>query len=265
MQKVRLDAGSILSSLALLPALGFIATRSQDIPWVSRPYDAHSCPWDSVCWDLGEGGCGNAACECECTSGIFAGWTPQNIGMLSLAVFINTAQGWLVGKVTQEFSVIHRAIADSFSLLAIYFIGDPIFNHTSLSNWALNLVAFIVPVSTATFSVATSEMQKVFNAREQLRGRRRSKSHSSGEGAGSPGSPGSEAESIISDAESVLSLEASGMDRRYSQGSGTFGEGSVQSSLGPASPNTLSPPTSPSVVLAATPGYHRTAQEGHWM
>jgi len=265
MQKVRLDAGSILSSLVLLPALGFIATRSQDIPWASRPYDAHSCPWDSVCWDLGKGGCGNAACDCECTSGVFAGWTAQNIGMLSLAVFINTAQGWLVGKVTQQFSVIHRAIADSFSLLAIYFIGDPIFNHTSLSNWALNLVAFIVPVSTATFSVATSEMQNVFNAREQLRGRRRSKSHSSGEGAGSPGSPGSEAESIISDAESVLSLEASGMDPRYSQGSGTFGEGSVQSSMGPASPNTLSPPTSPSVVLAATPGYHRTAQEGHWM
>merc|ERR1712217_416795 len=91
---------------------------------------------------------------------------------LLVAVFINTAQGWLVGKVTQQFSVIHRAIADSFSLLAIYFIGDPIFNHTSLSNVGLNLVAFIVPVSTATFAVATSEMRKVFNARARIRGRR---------------------------------------------------------------------------------------------
>ena len=28
-----------------------------------------------------------------------------------------------MGKVTHNFSVIHRAIADSFSLLGIYFIG----------------------------------------------------------------------------------------------------------------------------------------------
>jgi len=167
MQKVRLDVGSIVSSLALLPVLGCIATRAQDIPWALRPYDHHSCPTDSVCWDLRAGGCGNPDCHCECTRGIFAGW---NTPVLFWAVVINTAQGWLVGKVTQQFSVIHRAIADSFSLLAIYFICDPLFNGTSLSNACLNLVAFIVPVSTATFSVATSEMQKVFAAEAQLRG-----------------------------------------------------------------------------------------------
>jgi len=168
MQKVRLDAGSIASSLFLLPALGFMATRAQDIPWAERPWNQETCPAASPCWDLTAGGCSSPDCHCECTSGVFAGW--DNLVLL-LAVFINTAQGWLVGKVTQQFSVIHRAIADSFSLLAIYFVCDPIFNHTSLSNVGLNLVAFIVPVSTATFSVATSEMQKVFNARARLRGR----------------------------------------------------------------------------------------------
>mmetsp|Transcript_151847 Transcript_151847/g.487269 ORF Transcript_151847/g.487269 Transcript_151847/m.487269 type:complete len:989 (-) Transcript_151847:110-3076(-) len=166
MQKVRLDVGSIMSSLVLLPALGFIATRPQDIPWAERPQDESSCPLLSECWDLGTGGCGSPDCHCDCTSGIFAGWDSS---VLLLAVFINTMQGWLVGSVTKQFSVIHRAIADSFSLLAIYFIGDPIFNHTSLSNVGLNLVAFIVPVSTATFSAATSEMQKVFKAKEVLR------------------------------------------------------------------------------------------------
>mmetsp|Transcript_106180 Transcript_106180/g.307272 ORF Transcript_106180/g.307272 Transcript_106180/m.307272 type:complete len:471 (+) Transcript_106180:2-1414(+) len=167
MQKVRLDVGSIISSLALLPVLGFIATRAQDSPWAYRPHGYDSCPADSVCWDFQAGGCENPGCTCECTRGVFAGW---NTPVLFWAVLFNIAQGWLVGKVTQQFSVIHRAIADSFSLLAIYFIGDPIFNHTSLSNACLNLVAFIVPVSTATFSVATSEMQKVFVAEAQLRG-----------------------------------------------------------------------------------------------
>mmetsp|Transcript_43227 Transcript_43227/g.97478 ORF Transcript_43227/g.97478 Transcript_43227/m.97478 type:complete len:532 (-) Transcript_43227:50-1645(-) len=187
MQKVRLDAGSILSSTVLLPAIGLIATRPQDVMWAERPQSYKACPWSSSCWDMegrqgyellwaaGNATCGNPTCSCECSSGVWAGW---DIGwdawVLVLAVFINVSQGWVAGQVTKRFSVIHRAIADSFSLLAIYFIGDPIFNHTSLGNVTLNLVAFIVPTSTALFSVATSEMQKVFLAESKLRGRRRS-------------------------------------------------------------------------------------------
>lgn len=166
LQKVRLDVGSIISSIVLLPLLGMISTQAQDIPWAGRPWDKNSCPADSVCWDITQQGCQNDGCGCECTSGVFAGW---NNPVLLLAVFINTSQGWLVGRVTQQFSVIHRAIADSFSLLAIYFICDPIFNGTRLDNLAQNLVAFIVPLSTATFAVATSEMQKVFNATVRLK------------------------------------------------------------------------------------------------
>lgn len=85
-----------------------------------------------------------------------------------MAVFVNTAQGWLVGKVTHAFSVIHRAIADSFSLLGIYFIGDPLLNGKSLDNSTLNLVAMIVPLSTATFTVATTEMRKAFEAQKRI-------------------------------------------------------------------------------------------------
>lgn len=168
-KKVRLDVGSIISSLALLPILGAIASRAQDIPWASRPWDTETCPSDSVCWDLAQQGCQNVGCDCDCTSGVFAGWDNP---LLVLAVFINTVQGWLVGQITEKFSVIHRAIADSFSLLAIYFVCDPIFNGTSLDDVALNLVALIVPLSTATFSVATSEMQKVFGAIDKLKAKR---------------------------------------------------------------------------------------------
>eukprot|EP00438_Fugacium_kawagutii_P002596 Skav214689 [mRNA] locus=scaffold444:143427:174304:+ [translate_table: standard] len=146
-QKVRLDCGSILSSLILIPVIGFIATRPQDVPWAVRPVSYETCPAESICWSLSEGTCGNPECDCPCTSGIFAGW---NTWLMFMAVFVNTTQGWLVGKVTHTFSVVHRAIADSFSLLAIYFLGDPLLNGKSLDNSTLNLVAMIVPLSTAT-------------------------------------------------------------------------------------------------------------------
>lgn len=171
MQKVRLDMGSILSSMVLLPVIGLIATRPQDIPWAGRPTSYGTCPWDSVCWQTPHSNhsCSNPDCTCPCETGVFAGWDlGWDSWVLVLAVLVNTTQGWLVGRVTQRFSVVHRAIADSFSLLAIYFVGDPILNHTSLSNVSLNLVAFVVPLSTATFSVATSEMQRVFQAQSKL-------------------------------------------------------------------------------------------------
>lgn len=163
--KVSLDAGSVLSSLVLIPVIGYIATRPQDVPWVSRPESYDTCPGDSVCWDLSAGTCSNPACSCPCVEGIFAGW---HNWVLSMAVVVNTVQGWMVGKVTQQFSVLHRAIADSFSLLMIYFIGDPLLNGKSLDNHALNIVAMIVPLSTATFSVASSEMQSAFEAQQKL-------------------------------------------------------------------------------------------------
>lgn len=172
LKKVRLDAGSVISSAVLIPIIGAIATRPQDVPWVERPIDYEQCPSSSPCWKLnGKEGlqtCANVGCECECTEGVFAGWDKW---VLLLALVVNTAQGWLVGKVTQRFSTVHRAIADSFSLLAIYFVGDPLFNGASLGNVSLNLVAFIVPLSTAAFAVATSEMQKVMHAQSKLRGK----------------------------------------------------------------------------------------------
>jgi len=163
-QKVRLDVGSVLSSLVLIPLIGLIATRPQDIPWLERPESYSTCPASSVCWDK-SAGCGNDQCTCACTSGLFAGW---DTWLIFMAVFVNTAQGWLVGKVTHTFSVVHRAIADSFSLLGIYFIGDPLFNGKSLADTSLNLVAMIVPLSTATFSVATAEMRKAFEAQKKM-------------------------------------------------------------------------------------------------
>ncbi|CAK0795153.1 unnamed protein product [Prorocentrum cordatum] len=120
LKKVRLDAGSALSSALLIPIIGMMASRPQDIPWVQRPLDYQRCPASSTCWQLhgedGLGTCANAGCQCDCTEGVFAGWDSS---LLLLALAVNTAQGWLVGRVTQRFSTVHRAIADSFSLLGL--------------------------------------------------------------------------------------------------------------------------------------------------
>jgi len=209
LQKVCLDIGSILSSFVLLPVIGVIATRPQDIPWARRPTSYETCPWDSVCWQKPHGNhsCFNPDCTCSCEVGIFAGWDlGWDSWVLVLAVLVNTTQGWLVGKVTQRFSVVHRAIADSFSLLTIYFLGDPLFNHTSLSNVSLNLVAFIVPLSTATFSVATSEMQRVFQAQSKLKDR-----YETGAGRGRLHSePDSESESELSEVSAGFGIARSG-------------------------------------------------------
>merc|ERR1712151_102830 len=137
--------------------------------------------------------------------------------------------------------VIHRAIADSFSLLAIYFLGDPIFNHTSLSNVGLNLVAFIVPVSTATFSVATSEMQKVFNARARIRGRRNGRSEE-------------ETDNMDSDMEE--SEDLSELSPAISRNISRYSEGSPVGTMTPGSP--MSP------VQQQSPSF-RPATEGAWM
>ncbi|CAK8985138.1 Uncharacterized protein SCF082_LOCUS16 [Durusdinium trenchii] len=168
-QKVRLDTSCIVSALAFIPIIALISNRAQDNPWAVRPIDGAACPKESVCWATD--GCSNPACECECGSGIFAGWIPSVLGVIILALVINTGYGWLVGKLVQAFSTIDRAIADAFSLLLVYFIGDPLLNGTSLGNMCLNLVAFIVPLSTSIFAVASTEMQRVIQAADLIEGK----------------------------------------------------------------------------------------------
>mmetsp|Transcript_102420 Transcript_102420/g.330380 ORF Transcript_102420/g.330380 Transcript_102420/m.330380 type:complete len:959 (-) Transcript_102420:96-2972(-) len=162
-QKVRLDAASTLSTLALIPTMGLIIARAQDVPWVVRPVSG-TCPQSSVCWDPGSGACASASCTCECAKGLFAGWMASSQAVILLALAMNTVHGWLVGKLVHNFSTVHRAVADSFSLLLIYFVAEPVLNGARLDNMCLNLVAFVVPLSSALFTVAAGEMQKVMQS-----------------------------------------------------------------------------------------------------
>jgi len=158
-QKCRLDVGSTFGTLLLLPIIGLVSSRSQDAFWKMRPL-SKQCS-DPLCWS--SGGCA-ANCSCECGSGLFVAWDSW---LVWLALTVNVTQSWLVGKIIKKFSTVMRAIVQSSSILVIYFIGDPLLNPNYTSNLSLTFVAFLVPLSTATFMVAVSEMEKVMEASEQ--------------------------------------------------------------------------------------------------
>jgi len=177
-QKIRLDFGSALFSVALLPLISIISSRPKDSLWVNRPWgdDCEQCmpklagvpnwPWSEL-----EHACNGDACtgNCACAPSILVGWNNQ---LLIAALLVNVAQGWLIGQITKQFSTIHRAIADAFSTLLLYWVGDPGVRYlvhgtpylTSVKDFALDMVSFIVPLSTVTFMVATSQMKEVMEA-----------------------------------------------------------------------------------------------------
>jgi len=156
-QKVCLDIGSLVATLALLPLIGAISNRPQDAFWKTRPIDAQ-CP-SEACWKKSSAGyCSDPQCTCACSNAFWVAW--GNWAVI-LALVVNVLQGWLTGVVIKQFSTVLRAIAQGTTLLAIYFVGDPLLNGSSVHNLTLTLVAFIVPLSTALFNTAVSELEKV--------------------------------------------------------------------------------------------------------
>jgi len=156
-QKVSLDIGSVVGTLVLLPIIGYVSSRPQDAFWKVRPISS-DCPRDSGCWEVSSGGyCSNPQCTCPCSNAFWVGWDSWGV-IMALAVFI--LQGWLTGVVIKQFSTVLRAMAQGTTILAIYFVGDPLLNHKKL-NLTLTLIAFIVPLSTGLFNIAVSEMEKV--------------------------------------------------------------------------------------------------------
>merc|ERR1719409_284692 len=121
-----MDMGSVICSLILFPVIGWLSNRPQDAFWRARPLD-YQC--DSLCWGpidtFPNQTCGQPACSCDCGSGMWVSWDNANV-ILALIVFV--IQGWLTGVVIMKFSTVLRAIAQSSTILAIYFVGDPLMN-----------------------------------------------------------------------------------------------------------------------------------------
>jgi len=156
-QKVSLDIGSLVGTVAFLPIIGFISTRPQDAFWKVRPISVQC--HDDACWKVSAGGyCSSPDCRCPCSNAFWVAWDEWWVIM---ALAVNVLQSWLTGVVIKQFSTVLRAIAQGTTILAIYFVGDPLLNPSSVHNLTLTLIAFIVPFSTALFNIAVSEMEKV--------------------------------------------------------------------------------------------------------
>eukprot|EP00928_Gymnodinium_smaydae_P027328 TRINITY_DN21174_c0_g3_i1.p1 TRINITY_DN21174_c0_g3~~TRINITY_DN21174_c0_g3_i1.p1 ORF type:complete len:979 (-),score=203.75 TRINITY_DN21174_c0_g3_i1:69-2927(-) len=175
-QKVRLDMGSTITTLALLPIIGAISSRPKDAFWKERPLDMQ-CMWlTPECTEKilltapnSSFGCANPICAetCGCGSGLFVGW---NDGMVLFALVLNVVQGWLGGKVAKQFSTVMRAIAQSLSLIVIYVVGDMLVSQKSVHDLSMTFMALIVPLSTCIFLVAVGEMEKVMRLSEKSAG-----------------------------------------------------------------------------------------------
>lgn len=153
MQKVRLDFGSILFSVLILPVMGFVATlpgnSRQDLAfWVYRPGpDYWDCQEVSVNYPFGaERGCNQTTGEfmanwtyigdsailkeqagkCVCGSGIFLGWGSNYLIYVGVAIIV--FHSWVTGKLVTQFSSVFRAVADGIPVLLIYFFLEPVFS-----------------------------------------------------------------------------------------------------------------------------------------
>lgn len=165
-QKVGLDMGSIFTSVAMLFVHGWLSERPQDAFWRDRPLGQCN---NEHCWGVRTdpyNNCAALACDCDCGSGVFVNWDSW---LVWLTLCVITARQWFKGVVTKTTSTLEVAIAEAFTPIIIYFAGQPLVMcmegmpgvMASLSNWALNCVVFITPLSAIVFTVAESKMRHV--------------------------------------------------------------------------------------------------------
>lgn len=186
MQKVRLDMGSVLWSIVFLPVMAWLADPTsypQGAYYSYRP-NTRECTWAGYCDDqifmyvnqtdgtesmASAAACSsNAAfCGCYCDRGVFVYWSDN----LSLYMFliVSVLHSTIVGMVVTRFSSVYRAVADNFSLLLVYFVGDPWVWGSSTSDKSTNLVAFILPLSSQAFTLAASELKRVKEIQAQAK------------------------------------------------------------------------------------------------
>jgi len=161
-QKIGLDLGSAVCVLLSMPVVACLEEDPKYAFWKPRPLD-RSCG-DGACWQAG-GGCGSPDCHCACGAGFFAAWDSW---WIVAALVVNVLQGWMTGFVIKRFSTLSRALAQSFTLPAIYFVGDPLLSTGAPHSLTLTLVTLIIPLSSAVFGSAVSEMERISFRRDDM-------------------------------------------------------------------------------------------------
>jgi len=165
-QKVHLEAGSLVTAVVVLFLMPFVTRRRLDRVWFDRPLDAE-CSAQSPACRQGPDFCAGAQCGCECGAGFLVGWNRR----IALLLVLNILQGWIGGLVAKHTSTVHKGIAQCCSLLVIYAVGRTFMPQSSgPSSIAMTLVTLIVPLSVVLFQCASSEMEKVWKLRAEQSG-----------------------------------------------------------------------------------------------
>eukprot|EP00928_Gymnodinium_smaydae_P046634 TRINITY_DN31079_c0_g1_i1.p1 TRINITY_DN31079_c0_g1~~TRINITY_DN31079_c0_g1_i1.p1 ORF type:complete len:1098 (-),score=203.62 TRINITY_DN31079_c0_g1_i1:153-3050(-) len=186
--QIRFNFGSLFFTVLVVPFLSLTASRAKDIVWLHRPVDTacavpecwpHVTAWPSGSlhwpWAADMDTCPADLCvdACACEVGLFAGWgSTYSSGWqpaLYLFLLVNILYSIITGKVMQTCGALHRAKCDAFSLVLLYWLGNPLLekmlNGTplseSLKDMCLNIVSLIVPLAAVAIDVGKSEMKKI--------------------------------------------------------------------------------------------------------
>eukprot|EP00929_Paragymnodinium_shiwhaense_P093542 TRINITY_DN5371_c0_g1_i4.p1 TRINITY_DN5371_c0_g1~~TRINITY_DN5371_c0_g1_i4.p1 ORF type:complete len:1184 (+),score=261.34 TRINITY_DN5371_c0_g1_i4:133-3684(+) len=168
MHKVRFDVGSVFFTLLVVPFVSVTGTRITDVVWMQRPMsvgcDIDECwpsarnpgpphwPWmNQTCVNPDQGG--PCVGDCHCAAGLFMAWKREPA--LYAFLLIQIVYGVVVGKVVLTYGALHRAKCDAFSLVLLFWLGNPLLSYvqqgkpvyTNYSDQALNAVSLIVPLA----------------------------------------------------------------------------------------------------------------------
>merc|ERR1711920_223661 len=106
--------------------------------------------------------CAALECDCSCDSGFFVNWlklyplgaSPMcsniQVPIIFLALGIQVIRALYQAKVTANFSVIEKAVAEAVGCLVVYFVGDPLLNlgfgvlYGNDLAWVKNAMAIVV-------------------------------------------------------------------------------------------------------------------------
>lgn len=173
MQKVRLDAGSIFFGLLFLPLMGYISVQvgsPKGAFWEYRPL-TKSCASYGYCdgasfkyIDPSNPSGFTPEVPCSCDYGLFVCWNSYKVCAM---IIIDALRGQMIGLMIKWLSSVHRAIAEEFSLVLLFFVLDPIIKGTNFDNVAMVLSALILPFSSFVFAEAGKAMKRFADATEK--------------------------------------------------------------------------------------------------